>query len=134
MDGRSLHHTDLQDGSHSEFDNDIFYTHVGKRGPDFIHTSFDSCHPNNGRAIPNNPGDLMTKSIVRVGVDSGATIHPNLGTVLQVQSTSGSAEKTAYRAAYTEISGTYGDGTSYTLRKPNYIITIFMLTYEFWFC
>lgn len=120
MDGRRLHHTDFEDGSHSEPDNDIFYTHVGKRGPDFINTSCVSCHTNNGRAIPNNPGDLMTQSVVRVGIDSSATIHPTLGTVLQVQSTSGSAEKTAYRAAYTEIPGTYGDGTSYSLRKPNY--------------
>jgi CxxC motif-containing protein (DUF1111 family) len=120
MDGRRLHHTDFEDGSHSEPDNDIFYTHVGKRGPDFINTSCVACHTNNGRAIPNNPGDLMTQSVVRVGIDSSATIHPTLGTVLQVQSTSGSAEKTAYRAAYTEIPGTYGDGTSYSLRKPNY--------------
>ena len=120
MDGRRLHHTDFQDGSHSEPDNDIFATHVGKRGPDFINNSCVACHTNNGRAIPNAPNSLMTKSIVRVGTDASAKIHPTLGTVLQVQSSSGSPEKTAYRAAYTEISGTYGDGTAYTLRKPNY--------------
>ena len=120
MDGRRLHHTDFQDGSHSEPDNDLFYTHINKRGPDFINNSCVACHTNNGRAVPNDPDSLMTKSIVRVGLDSEATIHPTLGTVLQVQSTSGSPEKTAYRADYTEISGIYGDGTPYTLRKPNY--------------
>ena len=120
MDGRRLHHTNFQDGSHSEPDNDLFYTHIGKRGPDFINNGCVDCHTNNGRAIPNSPGSLMTKSIVRVGLDASATIHPTLGTVLQVQSTSGNPEKTAYRAAYTEIPGTYGDGTPYTLRKPNY--------------
>ena len=120
MDGRRLHHTNYQDGSHSEPDNDLFYSHIGKRGPDFISSSCIDCHVNNGRAIPNNPGDLMTKSIVRVGIDASASIHPTLGTVLQVQSTSGGAEKTAYRADYTEIPGNYGDGTPYTLRKPNY--------------
>jgi CxxC motif-containing protein (DUF1111 family) len=120
MDGRRLHHTDFQDGSHSEPDNVIFSTHVGKRGPDFINNGCVDCHTNNGRAIPKSPGSLMTKSIVRVGIDSAATIHPTLGTVLQVQSNSENPEKTAYRAAYTEIPGTYGDGTSYTLRKPNY--------------
>ena len=243
MDGRRLHHTDFQDGSHSEPDNALFYTHIGKRGPDFINNSCVTCHTNNGRAIPNSPDSLMTKSIVRVGLDSEASIHPDLGTVLQVKTTSQStgpiyneasniyvdladggapyynfyldeaktipfdfagsgesslvagqtytfiglngghpfdmyyadsnnvktylvdnllasganqsftinantdyssytftyecdvhphmtgsfnlvnasnAEKTAYRADYTEISGTYGDGTPYTLRKPNY--------------
>ena len=120
MNGRRLHHTDFADGSHSEPDNDIFYTHTGKRGPDFINSSCVACHTNNGRAIPSDPGNLMTKSIVRVGIDSAATVHPNLGTVLQVQSNSGNPEKTAYRAAYTEILGTYGDGSSYTLRKPSY--------------
>ena len=120
MDGRRLHHTDFEDGSHSEPDNDLFYTHIGKRGPDFINNSCVACHTNNGRAIPNPPGNLMTKSIVRVGSDALATIHPSLGTVLQVQSSSGVPEKTAYRSDYTEISGSYGDGTPYTLRKPNY--------------
>ena len=120
MDGRRLHHTDFQDGSHSEPDNDIWEEQSEKRGPDFINNSCVACHTNNGRAIPKDPGQLMTKSIVRVGTDVSATIHPTLGTVLQVQSSSGSAEKTAYRSAYTEIPGTYGDGTPYTLRKPNY--------------
>ena len=87
-----------------------------KRGPDFINNGCVACHTNNGRAIPNGTGQLMTKSIVRVGTDASATIHI-IGTVLQVQSTSGIPEKTAYREDYTEISGTYSDGTAYSLRK-----------------
>ena len=39
---------------------------------------------------------------------------------MKVQATSGSPEKTVTRSAYTEIAGTYGDGTPYSLRKPNY--------------
>ena len=66
----------------------LFYTHINKRGPDFINNSCVTCHTNNGRAIPNETNSLMTKAIVRVGLDSEATIHPDLGTVLQVKTTS----------------------------------------------
>ena len=104
MDGRRLHHTDFQDGSHSEPDNDLFHTHIGKRGPDFINNSCVSCHTNNGRAIPNNPESLMTKSIVRVGLDSEATIHPDFGTVLQVKTSSQSTGP-----IYSEVSNIYVD-------------------------
>ena len=118
--GRRLHHTNFQNGTHSEPNNPIFPKHRYKVGPQFINNSCVACHTNNGRAIPSNVGSAMRKSIVRVGLDSEATIHPTLGTVLQVQATSGSPEKTASRTTYTEIPGFYGDGTPYTLRKPNY--------------
>jgi CxxC motif-containing protein (DUF1111 family) len=119
--GRRLHHTDFHDGAHSEPSNPVFSEHIGDGGPHFINRSCVACHTNNGRAVPNAVGDLMTKSIVRVGIDSSGTIHPELGEVLQTQATSGNTvEKTASRTAYTEITGTYGDGTAYSLRKPNY--------------
>ena len=118
--GRRLHHTDFRDGSHSEPNNPMFSTHRYKVGAQFINTSCVECHINNGRALPKPVGANMTQSIVRVGIDSSATIHPTLGTVLQVQSTSGSPEKTVSRTTYTDVPGSYGDGTPYTLRKPNY--------------
>jgi len=119
MSGRRLHHTNFQNGEHSE-PNVPFSEHSGKLGPDFINFSCVDCHVNNGRALPKSEGSLMTKSIVRVGLDNQGTLHPVLGSVLQVQSTSGNPEKTATRTHYTETHGTYGDGTPYTLRKPNY--------------
>ena len=118
--GRRLHHTNFQDGSHSEPNNPVFYSHSNKVGNHFINTSCVSCHTNNGRAIPNPEGSLLTKSIVRVGIDSSATIHPQLGTVLQVRSNSGNPESNIKRSSYTEINGYYGDGTPYSLRSPNY--------------
>ena len=44
----------------------------------------------------------MRKSIVRVGLDSEATIHKP-GTVVQVQATSGSPEKTVTRSAIPKL-------------------------------
>jgi CxxC motif-containing protein (DUF1111 family) len=118
MDGRRLHHTDFSDGSHSELGNIIFAEHTNELGPKFVNASCVECHTNNGRAIPNKPGDLMNKSIVRVGLDSSGTHHDTFGSVLQVAGSD--KEMLAYRDNYEIIEGEYGDGTSYTLRKPKY--------------
>jgi CxxC motif-containing protein (DUF1111 family) len=40
--------------------------------------------------------------------------------VLQPRSSSGPVEATATIASYTNLTGQFGDGTSYSLRKPNY--------------
>lgn len=118
MDGRRLHHTDFSDGSHSEPYNIIFAEHTNELGPKFVNASCVECHTNNGRAIPNDPGELMNKSIVRVGLDSSGSHHDTLGSVLQVAGSN--KEMLAYRDNYEIIEGKYGDETSYTLRKPIY--------------
>ena len=46
-------------------------------------------------------------------------VHPHMTGTFNLVNAS-NAEKTAYRAQYTEITGNYDDGTTYTLRKPNY--------------
>lgn len=120
MQGRRLHHTDFGNGSHSEPGNPVFTTHVGKLGPKFIARSCVEYHVNNGRALPPAIGAPMLQSVVKVGVDSGGTPHPLLGSVLQPQKTSGSPEATAVISAYTYLNGQYNDGTPYTLRKPGY--------------
>jgi CxxC motif-containing protein (DUF1111 family) len=61
--------------------------------------------------------------VVKVGVDSGGTTHPLLGSVLQPQSTSGPPEATAVISSYAYLNGQYNDGTPYTLRKPVYAFT-----------
>lgn len=118
--GRRLHHTDFGDGSHSEPDNPIFTEQVGKLGPKFINRSCVACHINNGRALPPALGAPMIDSVVKVGSDANGTRHPTLGSVLQPQITTGSPEGSATISSYTTTSGQYGDGTPYTLQKPNY--------------
>jgi CxxC motif-containing protein (DUF1111 family) len=63
--------------------------------------------------------------VVRVGQVSGSTVtaHPQLGLVLQPQSTSGSPEGNVTISSWTTTSGTFGDGTTYQLRRPNYTFT-----------
>ena len=118
--GRRLHHTDYGTGVHSEPDNPIFAEHLGKLGPKFIARSCVECHVNNGRALPPAIGAPMLKSVVKVGADANGSPHPTLGSVLQPQSIGGPAEGSATIASYTNTSGLYGDGTAFSLRKPNY--------------
>ena len=121
--GRRFHHTDFGDGSHSENGNPIFADQVGKLGPHYIGRSCVDCHVNNGRALAPNLGAPMLQSVVKVGSDFLGSPHPVLGSVLQVQGDGVAAEGGATIASYTETLGQYGDGSSYSLRKPNYAFT-----------
>ena len=118
--GRRLHETDFGNGVHNEPGNPVYPEQIGKLGPKFINRSCVVCHVNNGRALPPAIGAPMLQSVVRVGSDAGGTPDPVLGSVLQPQITSGSPEDTATISSYTTINGQYGDGTAYTLQKPNY--------------
>ena len=118
--GRRLHHTDFGTGAHSEAGNPVFTNHVGKLGPKFIARSCVECHVNNGRALPPAIGAAMTKTVVKVGADANGSPHPTLGSVLQPQSTSGPAEGSVLITSYTTNVAQYGDGTPYSLQKPNY--------------
>ena len=115
--GRRLHHTDFADGSHSEPGNPIFAEHVGKLGPQFVANSCVACHTNNGRSLPPATGAPLLKGIAKLGSDASGTPHPELGAVFQPL---GNSEGTLSISSYTTTTGEYGDGTPFTLRKPNY--------------
>jgi len=121
--GRRLHHTDFGNGNHSEAGNPAFTTHANKLGPRFIARSCVECHTNNGRALPPAIGSPMFQSVVKVGSDDLGSPHPDLGSILQPQSTTGPAEASVSISSYTTTTGQYGDGTTYSLRKPNYSFT-----------
>ena len=119
--GRRLHHTDFGNGTHSEPGNPVFREQVGKLGSKYVARSCVACHINNGRALPPAIGQSMTRSNVRVGSDSNGTPHPVFGSVLQPNSTSGATnDGSATISNYRTITGQYGDGTPFSLRKPNY--------------
>jgi len=120
--GRRLHHTDFGDGSHSEPNNPVFNEQIGKLGTRFTARSCVECHSNNGRTLP-PPLGISLKAVVQVGTDAAGTAHPNLGKVLQPQSTSGSPEGGVSIGSWTTTAGTFGDGTPFELRKPNYSFT-----------
>ncbi len=119
--GRRLHHTDYGTGAHSEPGNPVFTEQTGKLGPKFNARSCVECHVNNGRSFPPLVGEPLHFAVIRAGADASGTPHPVFGETIQTQSTTGSAEATVRISGYTYISGEYGDGTPYELRRPEYV-------------
>ncbi len=121
MQGRRLHHTDFGNGTHSEPGNPVFAAQVGKLGSKYVARSCVNCHVNNGRALPPAIGQLMTSSALKVGIDSSGTPHPLFGSIFQPKSIgSAASDGSASISSYNTTTGQYGDGTPFTLRKPNY--------------
>ncbi len=118
--GRRLHHTEFDTGAHTEPGNPSFLAQAGKLGPKFVAKSCVECHVNNGRALPPGVGATLALSVVKVSADDAGAPHPVYGEELQHRVTGGVAEGAATLASYTTIPGVYGDGTPYSLRKPNY--------------
>lgn len=116
--GRRLHHTDFSTGVHSEPGNPVFAEQIGKVGPKFIARSCVACHANNGRSLLPAAGTALDQAVVKVSASAEGDPHPLLGEQLQPYATGGPPEGSAVLSGFTEIEGTYGDGTPYTLRKP----------------
>jgi len=118
--GRRLHHTEFDTGAHTEAGNPVFVTKAGKLGPKFVAKSCVECHVNNGRALPPAVGAPLILSVVKVSADGNGAPHPAYGEELQSRATTGAGEGTATLANYTTTNGVYGDGSAYSLRRPNY--------------
>jgi CxxC motif-containing protein (DUF1111 family) len=116
--GRRLHHTDFRTGAHTEAGNPVFAEHIGKVGPGFVAQSCVACHANNGRSLLPAVGETIDRAVVKVAAWEDGAPHPLLGEQLQPHSTERTPEAEVSLQGYTEITGTYGDGTPYTLRKP----------------
>jgi CxxC motif-containing protein (DUF1111 family) len=92
---------------------------MNKLGPKFAAQSCVECHVNNGRSLLPVVGTTVEYAGVKVSGSADGTPHPILGEQLQPHATSGEAEAGVVLAGFTPpVNGTYGDGASYTLRKP----------------
>lgn len=116
--GRRLHHTDFQTGVHSEPDNPVFAQQMNKLGPKFAAQSCVECHMGNGRSLLPAVGTTVEYGGVKVSESADGAPHPILGEQLQPHAISGNPEAGVLLAGFTTVNGAYGDGTSYTLRKP----------------
>lgn len=93
-------------------------------GPTFNSRSCSSCHFKDGRGKPPEfPGELATGYLVRLSIP-GSDIHgeplpdPNYGGQLNDQAIANISEEGIVQISYSEINGSFEDGTTYTLRKP----------------
>ncbi len=98
-------------------------------GPLFNRVSCSACHVRDGRGRPPVPGETKLKSMLfRLSIpgkapDGGPKPHPTYGGQLQDRAIQSIQPEAAVIITYTTIHGKYADGTTYTLRKPNYQFT-----------
>jgi CxxC motif-containing protein (DUF1111 family) len=118
--GRRLHHTDWGTGAHSEPNNPAMLIHSGKLGPNYNTASCVSCHDKNGVSVLPAIGQPLINHVVAIGRDAAGNPHPRWGEQLSPRATSGGAEGQVLLKGYETITGQYGDGSPYTLRKPIY--------------
>lgn len=116
VEGRRVHHTNFEDGSHDErLDNPVWTEQIGKLGNHYINESCANCHVRNGRALVAEPGNDLNKWVFKVG-DAAGNSDPLIGRVLQPEiAGSGSSEGLVTLSAWTEL----GNG----LRHPNYVFS-----------
>jgi CxxC motif-containing protein (DUF1111 family) len=97
-------------------------------GPLFNRVSCAGCHTKDGRGQPpqsgKGPMDSMLMRISIPGADEhgGPKPVPGYGGQLSERAIGGAAPEGIAKIAYEEVPGKYGDGVTYSLRKPAYRI------------
>lgn len=96
-------------------------------GPTFNRVSCSGCHTRDGRGRP--PADGLgpfDSMLFRLGArlpDGGvATGHPDYGDQLNERAVPGVPAEGVARISWTELTGLYADGSSWTLQQPRYAI------------
>lgn len=97
-------------------------------GPILNSISCTGCHINDGRGAPPITGEKMSSMLIRLSIpgqnsNGGPLAEPTYGGQLQNRSISGFVAEGKTTISYENISGTYSDGTSYTLQKPTYTLS-----------
>lgn len=91
-------------------------------GPMFNAKSCSGCHFKDGRGEPPSySGEINTGMLFKL-IHSNGGVDPNYGGQLQDQALPNIAAEAKMNISYTEIVGTFEDGTSYSLQKPEYSI------------
>lgn len=94
-------------------------------GPTFNAQACSSCHSHDGRARPpENDSDPVRGLLLKLSIPGpdGPIDHPDYGDQLQDRAINGVPPEGRLVIRYEPISGTYADGTPYTLQKPIYHI------------
>jgi CxxC motif-containing protein (DUF1111 family) len=98
-------------------------------GPMFNRVSCAGCHTLDGRGRPPANGEgpfdsmLIRLSLPGTSAHGGPNPHPVYGDQLSERANHGVAPEGVARISYEEVKGTYGDGETFSLRKPAYAIT-----------
>jgi CxxC motif-containing protein (DUF1111 family) len=103
-------------------------THNPGLGPVYNSVSCTSCHIADGRGTPVGPGTNIVSLLIRLSIEGqdphgGPLGIPGFGGQLQQNAIFGTTAEADLAITYTNQSGLYPDGTAYSLRVPNYIIS-----------
>lgn len=99
-------------------------------GPLFNARSCSGCHFQDGRGrAPEFSGELSSGLLIRLSVSGvgphGEPLpHPTYGGQLQDQSIPNVPTEGTFSISYSQVSGQFADGTSYSLRKPDYFLDL----------
>lgn len=98
-------------------------------GPVYNHTSCVGCHLRDGRGLPLLGQGPTSQALVRVSLPSGtpevpggAVPVPGFGTQLQDHAVFGVSPEVLVSLTWQEEEGRYGDGLSYSLRRPKLVL------------
>ncbi|GAB7129298.1 hypothetical protein JCM19000A_38060 [Silvimonas sp. JCM 19000] len=131
IEGRRLFHTSFLTGQHSETGNPDFTAQAGKAGPMFQQSSCIACHTANGKSSP-SLNSALSNMVVMTGaldangkniVDSRFGPRMSMGLVTENGKTFDGRQAILKIDSYTQTSGSYPDGTAYTLQQPHYALT-----------
>ncbi|MFT6805187.1 MAG: CxxC motif-containing protein (DUF1111 family) [Glaciecola sp.] len=116
VEGRRIHHTNFDDGSHDERnDNPVWTEQIGKIGNHYINHSCAGCHVRNGKALVEDVGGSLDKWVFKIGDENG-NADSLIGKVLQPKMESnGTPEGSVTLGPWTE----HANG----LRSPNYVFS-----------
>jgi CxxC motif-containing protein (DUF1111 family) len=126
--GRRLFHLQYNSGEHSEVDNKVpaseMAPYVGIAGPLFNQVNCEGCHVKNNRGVPPAAGANFKSVVLKLASKTkdehgGSLGDPNYGLQLQDQANGNVKAEGAGSFTYENVSGQFGDGTAYTLRKPS---------------
>jgi CxxC motif-containing protein (DUF1111 family) len=92
-------------------------------GPRFNNISCESCHIGDGRGLPlYGDTEKLTMGILKLSAADGS-LHPEMGGQFQDQAIQGEASHGTIKVDWETLTGSYGDGSSYILRKPVLTVT-----------
>lgn len=92
----------------------------GALGPRYLQESCYECHREAGPGHPPDSAGDSLDAIVFLGVTSAGMLspHPVYGDMLRCKATGGMVPDGNVQVSYTFVTGTFGSGESYELRKP----------------
>jgi CxxC motif-containing protein (DUF1111 family) len=103
-----------------------YYYYTGL-GPIFNNNSCNACHGGVGEGNPPAPGGPLVSMLFRISsgnsISAGPIGVPGFGGQLQNNAIAGIQPEGTVNIQYTDISGTFSDGTTYQLQVPTYSVT-----------